>query len=135
MEYDDDKISTPDEFDKISKEYEERKFQSIDLLFEKLFLLNEIYSFVERNIRNFRLREIFRELKKQISLDIEDLSKLYSQNKNNPPQFKRFRNYFYCLRLILKTEAEFLELSIENGLPNEIILEHIEIIKQLSKLI
>ena len=54
MEYDDDKISTPDEFDKISKEYEERKFQSIDLLFEKLFLLNEIYSFVERNIRNFR---------------------------------------------------------------------------------
>ena len=135
MEYDDNKISTPDEFDELAKEYKNREFQNFDKIFEKLFLINTVYSYVAKNIRSFRLRETFLGLAKQTELDLDELSKIYKVEDKNFHYPKRFKSYYFCLRLLLKTEAEFLELSLSNNLPNEITFEHLENLKTISSLI
>ena len=55
MEYDDNKISTPDEFDELAKEYKNHEFQNFDKIFEKLFTLgSECATLFIRRTRNFR---------------------------------------------------------------------------------
>ena len=83
MEYDDNKISTPDEFDELAKEYKNHEFQNFDKIFEKLFLINTVYSYIAKNIRSFRLRETFLGLAKQTELDLDELSKIYKVEDKN----------------------------------------------------
>ena len=64
MEYNDNLISSPDEFALLAKEYNEKlkrsKLESKSL-FEKLYLLNWVYGYIAIRIRNMRIRNEFKE--------------------------------------------------------------------------
>ena len=73
MEYNDNIISSPDEFALLAKEYNEKlkrsKLESKSL-FEKLYLLNWVYGYIAIRIRNMRIRNEFKALEKEVSQNI-----------------------------------------------------------------
>ena len=114
MEYNDNIISSPDEFALLAKEYNEKlkrsKLESKSL-FEKLYLLNWVYGYIAIRIRNIRIRNEFKALEKEVSQNIALLlSELETEfSETNIALPKRPNNLRFCLKFAIQKETEFLE--------------------------
>ena len=114
MEYNDNIISSPDEFALLAKEYNEKlkrsKLESKSL-FEKLYLLNWVYGYIAIRIRNMRIRNEFKALEKEVSQNITFLlSELKTEfSETNIALPKELSNFRLCLKFAIQKETEFLE--------------------------
>lgn len=142
MEYNDNLISSPDEFALLAKEYNEKlkrsKLESKSL-FEKLYLLNWVYGYIAIRIRNMRIRNEFKELEKEVSQNITLLlSELETEfSETNIALPKRPNNLRFCLKFAIQKETEFLEeliafLDEDSPVLREIAYSHLENIFKLS---
>lgn len=142
MEYNDNIISSPDEFALLAKEYNEKlkrsKLESKSL-FEKLYLLNWVYGYIAIRIRNMRIRNEFKELEKEVSQNITLLlSELETEfSETNIALPKRPNNLRFCLKFAIQKETEFLEeliafLDEDSPVLREIAYSHLDNIFKLS---
>ena len=142
MEYNDNIISSPDEFALLAKEYNEKlkrsKLESKSL-FEKLYLLNWVYGYIAIRIRNMRIRNEFKELEKETSQNITFLlSELKTEfSETNIALPKRPNNLRFCLKFAIQKETEFLEelvsfLDEDSPVLREIAFSHLNNIFKLS---
>lgn len=142
MEYNDNLISSPDEFALLAKEYNEKlkrsKLESKSL-FEKLYLLNWMYGYIAIRIRNMRIRNEFKELEKEVSQNITLLlSELETEfSETNIALPKRPNNLRFCLKFAIQKETEFLEeliafLDEDSPVLREIAYSHLDNIFKLS---
>ena len=142
MEYNDNLISSPDEFALLAKEYNEKlkrsKLESKSL-FEKLYLLNWVYGYIAIRIRNMRIRNEFKELEKETSQNITFLlSELETEfSETNIALPKRPNNLRFCLKFAIQKETEFLEelvsfLDEDSPVLREIAFSHLNNIFKLS---
>ncbi len=142
MEYNDNLISSPDEFALLAKEYNEKlkrsKLESKSL-FEKLYLLNWVYGYIAIRIRNMRIRNEFKELEKEVSQNITLLlSELETEfSETNIALPKRPNNLRFCLKFAIQKETEFLEelvsfLDEDSPVLREIAYSHLDNIFKLS---
>lgn len=142
MEYNDNIISSPDEFALLAKEYNEKlkrsKLESKSL-FEKLYLLNWVYGYIAIRIRNMRIRNEFKELEKETSQNITFLlSELKTEfSETNIALPKRPNNLRFCLKFAIQKETEFLEelvsfLDEDSPILREIAFSHLNNIFKLS---
>lgn len=142
MEYNDNIISSPDEFALLAKEYNEKlkrsKLESKSL-FEKLYLLNWVYGYIAIRIRNMRIRNEFKELEKEVSQNIALLlSELETEfSETNIALPKRPNNLRFCLKFAIQKETEFLEeliafLDEDSPVLREIAYSHLDNIFKLS---
>lgn len=142
MEYNDNIISSPDEFALLAKEYNEKlkrsKLESKSL-FEKLYLLNWVYGYIAIRIRNMRIRNEFKELEKEVSQNItlllSELGTEFSETNIALP--KRPNNLRFCLKFAIQKETEFLEeliafLDEDSPVLREIAYSHLDNIFKLS---
>lgn len=145
MEYNDNTISSPDEFALLAKEYNEKlkrsKLES-QKLFESLYLLNWIYGFISKHIRVLKTKTRFQEFEKKISSDISLLfSELNSTFENQKLEIpKRIPNLRFCLQFALENETNFLRelipfLDDDKPILREIAFSHLDLISALSKYI
>lgn len=145
MEYNDNIISSPDEFALLAKEYNEKlkrsKLES-QKLFESLYLLNWIYGFISKHIRVLKTKTRFQEFEKKISSDISLLfSELNSTFENQKLEIpKRIPNLRFCLQFSLENETNFLHelipfLDDDKPILREIAFSHLDLISALSKYI
>lgn len=145
MEYNDNKISSPDEFALLAKEYNEKlkrnKLES-NGLFESLYLLNWVYGFISRHIRNQRTSKQFQEFEKKISSDISflfsELNAEFEESKLSIP--KRISNLRFCLQFAIEQETKFLcelipFLGDDKPILRELAFSHLELISKLTKYI
>lgn len=142
MEYNDNIISSPDEFALLAKEYNEKlkrsKLESKSL-FEKLYLLNWVYGYIAIRIRNIRIRNEFKALEKEVSQNIALLlSELETEfSETNIALPKRPSNLRFCLKFAIQKETEFLEelvsfLDEDSPVLREIAFSHLNNIFKLS---
>ena len=142
MEYNDNLISSPDEFALLAKEYNEKlkrsKLESKSL-FEKLYLLNWVYGYIAIRIRNMRIRNEFKELEKETSQNITFLlSELKTEfSETNIALPKELSNFRLCLKFAIQKETEFLEelvsfLDEDSPVLREIAFSHLNNIFKLS---
>ncbi len=142
MEYNDNIISSPDEFALLAKEYNEKlkrsKLESKSL-FEKLYLLNWVYGYIAIRIRNIRIRNEFKALEKEVSQNIALLlSELETEfSETNIALPKRPNNLRFCLKFAIQKETEFLEelvsfLDEDSPVLREIAFSHLNNIFKLS---
>lgn len=142
MEYNDNLISSPDEFALLAKEYNEKlkrsKLESKSL-FEKLYLLNWVYGYIAIRIRNIRIRNEFKALEKEVSQNIALLlSELETEfSETNIALPKRPNNLRFCLKFAIQKETEFLEelvsfLDEDSPVLREIAFSHLNNIFKLS---
>ena len=142
MEYNDNIISSPDEFALLAKEYNEKlkrsKLESKSL-FEKLYLLNWVYGYIAIRIRNMRIRNEFKALEKEVSQNITFLlSELKTEfSETNIALPKRPNNLRFCLKFAIQKETEFLEelvsfLDEDSPILREIAFSHLNNIFKLS---
>lgn len=142
MEYNDNIISSPDEFALLAKEYNEKlkrsKLESKSL-FEKLYLLNWVYGYIAIQIRNMRIRNEFKALEKEVSQNIALLlSELETEfSETNIALPKRPNNLRFCLKFAIQKETEFLEelvsfLDEDSPVLREIAFSHLNNIFKLS---
>lgn len=142
MEYNDNIISSPDEFALLAKEYNEKlkrsKLESKSL-FEKLYLLNWVYGYIAIRIRNMRIRNEFKVLEKEVSQNITLLlSELETEfSETNIALPKRPNNLRFCLKFAIQKETEFLEeliafLDEDSPVLREIAYSHLDNIFKLS---
>lgn len=142
MEYNDNIISSPDEFALLAKEYNEKlkrsKLESKSL-FEKLYLLNWVYGYIAIRIRNIRIRNEFKELEKETSQNITFLlSELKTEfSETNIALPKELSNFRLCLKFAIQKETEFLEelvsfLDEDSPVLREIAFFHLNNIFKLS---
>lgn len=142
MEYNDNLISSPDEFALLAKEYNEKlkrsKLESKSL-FEKLYLLNWVYGYIAIRIRNMRIRNEFKTLEKEVSQNITLLlSELETEfSETNIALPKRPNNLRFCLKFAIQKETEFLEelvsfLDEDSPVLREIAFSHLNNIFKLS---
>lgn len=142
MEYNDNIISSPDEFALLAKEYNEKlkrsKLESKSL-FEKLYLLNWVYGYIAIRIRNMRIRNEFKELEKEVSQNIALLlSELETEfSETNIALPKRPNNLRFCLKFAIQKETEFLEelvsfLDEDSPVLREIAFSHLNNIFKIS---
>lgn len=142
MEYNDNIISSPDEFALLAKEYNEKlkrsKLESKSL-FEKLYLLNWVYGYIAIRIRNIRIRNEFKELEKETSQNITFLlSELKTEfSETNIALPKELSNFRLCLKFAIRKETEFLEelvsfLDEDSPVLREIAFSHLNNIFKLS---
>ena len=142
MEYNDNLISSPDEFALLAKEYNEKlkrsKLESKSL-FEKLYLLNWVYGYIAIRIRNIRIRNEFKELEKETSQNITFLlSELKTEfSETNIALPKELSNFRLCLKFAIQKETEFLEelvsfLDEDSPVLREIAFSHLNNIFKLS---
>ncbi len=142
MEYNDNLISSPDEFALLAKEYNEKlkrsKLESKSL-FEKLYLLNWVYGYIAIRIRNMRIRNEFKALEKEVSQNIALLlSELETEfSETNIALPKRPNNLRFCLKFAIQKETEFLEelvsfLDEDSPVLREIAFSHLNNIFKLS---
>ncbi|MCI6572775.1 MAG: hypothetical protein MSA34_00215 [Firmicutes bacterium] len=142
MEYNDNIISSPDEFALLAKEYNEKlkrsKLESKSL-FEKLYLLNWVYGYIAIRIRNIRIRNEFKALEKEVSQNIALLlSELETEfSETNIALPKRPNNLRFCLKFAIQKETEFLEelvsfLDEDSPILREIAFSHLNNIFKLS---
>lgn len=142
MEYNDNIISSPDEFALLAKEYNEKlkrsKLESKSL-FEKLYLLNWVYGYIAIRIRNMRIRNEFKELEKETSQNITFLlSELKTEfSETNIALPKELSNFRLCLKFAIRKETEFLEelvsfLDEDSPILREIAFSHLNNIFKLS---
>lgn len=142
MEYNDNIISSPDEFALLAKEYNEKlkrsKLESKSL-FEKLYLLNWVYGYIAIRIRNIRIRNEFKALEKEVSQNIALLlSELKTEfSETNIALPKRPNNLRFCLKFAIQKETEFLEelvsfLDEDSPVLREIAFSHLNNIFKLS---
>lgn len=142
MEYNDNLISSPDEFALLAKEYNEKlkrsKLESKSL-FEKLYLLNWVYGYIAIRIRNMRIRNEFKALEKEVSQNITLLlSELETEfSETNIALPKRPNNLRFCLKFAIQKETEFLEeliafLDEDSPVLREIAYSHLDNIFKLS---
>ncbi len=142
MEYNDNIISSPDEFALLAKEYNEKlkrsKLESKSL-FEKLYLLNWVYGYIAIRIRNMRIRNEFKALEKEVSQNIalllSELETVFSETNIALP--KRPYNLRFCLKFAIQKETEFLEelvsfLDEDSPILREIAFSHLNNIFKLS---
>ena len=156
MEYNDNIISSPDEFALLAKEYNEKlkrsKLESKSL-FEKLYLLNWVYGYIAIRIRNMRIRNEFKELEQNhadeivtlegfgeksmqnIALLLSELETEFSETNIALP--KRPNNLRFCLKFAIQKETEFLEelvsfLDEDSPVLREIAFSHLNNIFKLS---
>lgn len=142
MEYNDNIISSPDEFALLAKEYNEKlkrsKLESKSL-FEKLYLLNWVYGYIAIRIRNIRIRNEFKALEKEVSQNIALLlSELETEfSETNIALPKRPNNLRFCLKFAIQKETEFLEelvsfLDEDSPVLREIAFSHLNNIFKIS---
>ena len=142
MEYNDNIISSPDEFALLAKEYNEKlkrsKLESKSL-FEKLYLLNWVYGYIAIRIRNMRIRNEFKALEKEVSQNIALLlSELETEfSETNIALPKRPNNLRFCLKFAIQKETEFLEelvsfLDEDSPVLREIAFSHLNNIFKIS---
>ena len=142
MEYNDNLISSLDEFALLAKEYNEKlkrsKLESKSL-FEKLYLLNWVYGYIAIRIRNIRIRNEFKALEKEVSQNIALLlSELETEfSETNIALPKRPNNLRFCLKFAIQKETEFLEelvsfLDEDSPVLREIAFSHLNNIFKLS---
>lgn len=142
MEYNDNIISSPDEFALLAKEYNEKlkrsKLESKSL-FEKLYLLNWVYGYIAIRIRNIRIRNEFKALEKEVSQNIALLlSELETEfSETNIALPKELSNFRLCLKFAIQKETEFLEelvsfLDEDSPVLREIAFSHLNNIFKLS---
>jgi hypothetical protein len=142
VEYNDNIISSPDEFALLAKEYNEKlkrsKLESKSL-FEKLYLLNWVYGYIAIRIRNMRIRNEFKALEKEVSQNIALLlSELETEfSETNIALPKRPNNLRFCLKFAIQKETEFLEelvsfLDEDSPILREIAFSHLNNIFKLS---
>ena len=142
MEYNDNIISSPDEFALLAKEYNEKlkrsKLESKSL-FEKLYLLNWVYGYIAIRIRNMRIRNEFKALEKEVSQNIALLlSELETEfSETNIALPRRPNNLRFCLKFAIQKETEFLEelvsfLDEDSPVLREIAFSHLNNIFKLS---
>lgn len=142
MEYNDNLISSPDEFALLAKEYNEKlkrsKLESKSL-FEKLYLLNWVYGYIAIRIRNMRIRNEFKALEKEVSQNIALLlSELETEfSETNIALPKRPNNLRFCLKFAIQKETEFLEelvsfLDEDSPVLREIAFSHLNNIFKIS---
>ena len=142
MEYNDNIISSPDEFALLAKEYNEKlkrsKLESKSL-FEKLYLLNWVYGYIAIQIRNMQIRNEFKALEKEVSQNITFLlSELKTEfSETNIALPKRPNNLRFCLKFAIQKETEFLEelvsfLDEDSPILREIAFSHLNNIFKLS---
>ena len=142
MEYNDNIISSPDEFALLAKEYNEKlkrsKLESKSL-FEKLYLLNWVYGYIAIRIRNMRIRNEFKELEKETSQNITFLlSELETEfSETNIALPKELSSFRLCLKFAIRKETEFLEelvsfLDEDSPVLREIAFSHLNNIFKLS---
>lgn len=142
MEYNDNLISSPDEFALLAKEYNEKlkrsKLESKSL-FEKLYLLNWVYGYIAIRIRNMRIRNEFKELEKETSQNITFLlSELKTEfSETNIALPRKLSNFRLCLKFAIRKETEFLEelvsfLDEDSPILREIAFSHLNNIFKLS---
>ena len=142
MEYNDNLISSPDEFALLAKEYNEKlkrsKLESKSL-FEKLYLLNWVYGYIAIQIRNMQIRNEFKALEKEVSQNIALLlSELETEfSETNIALPKRPNNLRFCLKFAIQKETEFLEelvsfLDEDSPVLREIAFSHLNNIFKLS---
>lgn len=142
MEYNDNIISSPDEFALLAKEYNEKlkrsKLESKSL-FEKLYLLNWVYGYIAIRIRNMRIRNEFKALEKEVSQNIALLlSELETEfSETNIALPKELSNFRLCLKFAIRKETEFLEelvsfLDEDSPILREIAFSHLNNIFKLS---
>lgn len=142
MEYNDNIISSPDEFALLAKEYNEKlkrsKLESKSL-FEKLYLLNWVYGYIAIRIRNMQIRNEFKALEKEVSQNITLLlSELETEfSETNIALPKRPNNLRFCLKFAIQKETEFLEelvsfLDEDSPVLREIAFSHLNNIFKLS---
>lgn len=142
MEYNDNIISSPDEFALLAKEYNEKlkrsKLESKSL-FEKLYLLNWVYGYIAIRIRNMRIRNEFKALEKEVSQNIALLlSELETEfSETNIALPKKPNNLRFCLKFAIQKETEFLEelvsfLDEDSPVLREIAFSHLNNIFKIS---
>ena len=142
MEYNDNIISSPDEFALLAKEYNEKlkrsKLESKSL-FEKLYLLNWVYGYIAIQIRNMQIRNEFKALEKEVSQNITFLlSELKTEfSETNIALPKELSNFRLCLKFAIQKETEFLEelvsfLDEDSPILREIAFSHLNNIFKLS---
>ena len=142
MEYNDNIISSPDEFALLAKEYNEKlKLSKLESksLFEKLYLLNWVYGYIAIQIRNMQIRNEFKALEKEVSQNIALLlSELETEfSETNIALPKRPNNPRFCLKFAIQKETEFLEelvsfLDEDSPILREIAFSHLNNIFKLS---
>lgn len=154
MEFDDNLISSPEDFVKMAKEYNSRlqrerlfstsfseiNISSVDNICTSLKSLNWIYNYIKKNVNSIKIKSLFLRLEEECRQDLEKLEDKFisaSAKRNNRP--KKLNNFQSCLKLAILNEAELIEkLNALTKYQNcEFVIDlsnkHLEFIKSLCK--
>ena len=149
MEYNDFLISTPEEFEKIAKEYSKMlKNNSLKKIGEEVLgLINSlsfVYKIILKNSRNQKLSNLIKPLKSPLPEESSKLSLLFETSCNATSPFFQPKNLFTlrnCVKVLIEKEAELVS-KLVCSLPlvssrqiEKSISFHLDSIKILTKLI
>ena len=149
MEYNDNQISSPAQFENLAKEYSQmlqKKHAVLSQGKEIVSLLNFLswlYDFIRKNIKSQKLKLFLQNAIHQNSLDVSDVFYLFNLTEqeiefNKPKQLK---NFAHCLSLAINAETNLVEVLTNNcpfqnnSVLQEIALSHLQNIKELSSYI
>lgn len=149
MEYNDNLISSPTQFEKLAKEYSfllNKKHSLLSAGKEIVSMLNFLswlYEFVIKNIKSQKIKLFFEKAIYQNSLNVSDVFYLFNLTEQvikfeKPKQLKSFSQ---CLSLAIKTEASVVNVLLNvNDFQNNIVLQeiafsHLNNIKNLASFI
>lgn len=143
MEYNDSLLPNQLEFEKLAKEYAKKLKNEkispalIDNTFYALKYLEEMYKYIERNVRQTKLKTIFISFNDLIKENLNILSDIFPNINISIKNFKKFRSLNACLKVALFTEIELIEnlfhiFNCNNSLEIcQTINTHLSIIKKL----
>ena len=149
MEYNDNQISSPAQFENLAKEYSQmlqKKHAVLSQGKEIVSLLNFLswlYDFIRKNIKSQKLKLFLQKAIHQNALDISDIHFLFNLNQTES-QFqkpKQINSFSQCLSLAIKTETQLVKTLLNETSYNlgsvifEIAQLHLENIKELSSYI
>lgn len=142
MDYNDNQISSPEEFALLAKEYS-NTLNKIKKAIETdcVSLLHElccIYQYIIKNVKQQKILSIFVSIKNQTLQDIQSFENNFPLNlKKNAFNKIRYNNLRLCLKKSIKLEIELITNIVLNNLDPccNIVLSRLEILKNLSSLI
>ena len=142
MDYNDNQISSPEEFALLAKEYSNTlnkikkaiETDCVSLLHELCY----IYQYIIKNVKQQKILSIFVSIKNQTLQDIQSFENNFPLNlKKNTFNKIRYNNLRLCLKKSIKLEIELITNIVLNNLDPccNIVLSRLEILKNLSSLI
>lgn len=146
MEYNDNLISSPEEFAKMAKEFSKknkdfhRYNQDGETLLIKLLSLNWFYNYIAMRLYNNKIKNLITAISHQCILDIKEIGKIFELETIGKKFLKPkcFSNLKHCFKVAINLEIEILEIlnMIEiysQYTLSEIKFNHLNNIKELTK--